>query len=280
MLESPTQKETAQIFVLTGARVMIDLDYSLAGALTGFVVGLTGVGGGALMTPILLLVFGVAPATAVATDLWFAALTKVAAAAVHQRAGQIDWQVARRLWAGSLPVAVATVMAVSLGAQVTQLSWLGRAIGLVVLLTALGLLLAPRLKELASGRQLADADGLARRQPALTVAAGAVLGLCVALTSVGAGALGSLALLFIYPVRMNPHRLVATDIVHAIPLAVVAGSGYLLAGLVDVRMLASMLVGSIPATVLGSLVATHSKPRRLQVALAVVLLAVSAKLVT
>ncbi len=259
---------------------MIDLDYSLAGALTGFVVGLTGVGGGALMTPILLLVFGVAPATAVATDLWFAALTKVAAAAVHQRAGQIDWQVARRLWAGSLPVAVATVMAVSLGAQVTQLSWLGRAIGLVVLLTALGLLLAPRLKELASGRQLADADGLARRQPALTVAAGAVLGLCVALTSVGAGALGSLALLFIYPVRMNPHRLVATDIVHAIPLAVVAGSGYLLAGLVDVRMLASMLVGSIPATVLGSLVATHSKPRRLQVALAVVLLAVSAKLVT
>ena len=258
---------------------MIDLDYSLAGAVTGFVVGLTGVGGGALMTPILLLVFGVSPATAVATDLWFAALTKVAAAGVHQRAGQIDWQVARRLWAGSLPVAIATVVAVSLGAQMTKLGWLGHAIGVVVLLTALGLLLAPRLKAIAATRELGDPATLARRQPALTVVAGAVLGLCVALTSVGAGALGSLALLFIYPVRMTPHRLVATDIVHAIPLAVVAGSGYLFAGLVDTDMLLSMLVGSIPTTILGSLAATRSKPRLLQVSLALVLLAVSVKLV-
>ena len=123
---------------------MIDAAYALAGALTGLAVGLTGVGGGALMTPILLLFFGVAPTTAIATDLWLAAITKVVGARVHHGAGHVDWQVVRRLWWGSLPMASLVVTAVSLGARLAKLGWLTQAIGVVVLITAVGLLLARR----------------------------------------------------------------------------------------------------------------------------------------
>lgn len=256
---------------------MIDPAYSAAGALTGFVVGLTGVGGGALMTPILLLVFGVSPTTAIATDLWFAAITKLVGARMHHNEGQVDWQVVKRLWAGSLPMAVLVVVIVSAGNPVGKVEWLTQAIGIVVLITAVGLLAAPRLLALARGRRLHDPDGFHRLQPPMTVAAGAALGLCVALTSVGAGALGSVMLLFLYPLRMTPHRLVATDLVHAIPLAVAAGLGYLIAGMVDWRMLASLLVGSIPAIVVGSLVARRVSGRWLQIALALVLVAAGVK---
>lgn len=256
---------------------MIDPAYSAAGALTGFVVGLTGVGGGALMTPILLLVFGVSPATAIATDLWFAAITKLVGARLHNNHGQVDWQVVRRLWAGSLPVAILVVIVVSLGDPLDKVGWLTHAIGAVVVLTAVGLLFAPKLMAMARARRLQDPARFHRVQPPLTVAAGAALGLCVALTSVGAGALGSVMLLFLYPLRMTPHRLVATDIVHAIPLAMVAGIGYLFAGMVDWQMLASLLVGSVPAIIVGSLLARRMSGRWIQVSLAFVLFAAGAK---
>lgn len=256
---------------------MIDPAYSVAGALTGFVVGLTGVGGGALMTPILLLVFGVSPTTAIATDLWFAAITKLVGARLHHSEGHVDWQVVKRLWAGSLPVAVLVVIVVSVGAPLGKVDWLTKAIGVVVLITAVGLLFAPRLVAMARERRLHDPDRFHRLQPPLTVAGGAALGLCVALTSVGAGALGSVMLLFLYPLRMTPHRLVATDIVHAIPLAIAAGIGYLFAGLVDWKMLASLLVGSVPAIIAGSLLARKVSGRWIQVALALVLIAAGAK---
>lgn len=256
---------------------MIDWTYSLAGALTGFVVGLTGVGGGALMTPILLLVFGVSPATAIATDLWFAAITKVVGARIHHANGQVDWQVAKRLWLGSLPLALFVVVLVSLGAQVAKVEWLSKAIGVVVLITAVGLLAAPRLMAYARNRRVSQAERFKAMQPVLTVASGAALGLCVALTSVGAGALGSVMLLFLYPLRMTPHRLVATDIVHAIPLAVVAGLGYLLAGMVDGWMLISLLLGSVPAVLLGSLLAGKITGRWIQIGLALVLMAAGIK---
>ena len=256
---------------------MIDWGYSLAGALTGFVVGLTGVGGGALMTPILLLVFGVSPITAIATDLWFAAITKLVGARVHHTNGQVDWQVAKRLWLGSLPLALLIVVIVSLGAQVAKVDWLTKAIGVVVLITAVGLLAAPRLIAFARNRRVSQAERFKAMQPVLTVISGAVLGLCVALTSVGAGALGSVMLLFLYPLRMTPHRLVATDLVHAIPLAVVAGLGYLFAGMVDWWMLASLLVGSIPAVLLGSLLAGKIAGRWIQIGLALVLMVAGLK---
>lgn len=256
---------------------MIDAAYALAGALTGFVVGLTGVGGGALMTPILLIFFGVSPTTAIATDLWFAAITKLVGARVHHTNGNVDWQVAKRLWLGSLPMALLIVVIVSLGAQVAKVDWLTKAIGIVVLITAIGLLAAPKLVAYAKGRRIGQPERFKAIQPTLTVISGGVLGLCVALTSVGAGALGSVMLLYLYPLRMTPHRLVATDIVHAIPLAVVAGLGYLFAGMVDWWMLASLLVGSIPTVLMGSLLAGKIPGRGIQIALALVLIAAGMK---
>ena len=256
---------------------MIDINYSIAGALTGFVVGLSGVGGGALMTPILLLFFGVAPTTAIATDLWFAVITKIVAARFHGKGGQIDWQIVRRLWTGSLPVALGIVLLVSFGAKVQKVSWLTQAIGVVVIITAMGMLLAPRLLALARSKRTDHPSEFKSTQPVLTVIGGAILGLCVALTSVGAGALGTVMLLYLYPLRLTPHRLVATDIAHAIMLAFVAGLGYLFAGLVDGHMLLSLLAGSIPAVIVGSLLAQKTPARILQIALACVLLLVGAK---
>ncbi|MDE2585215.1 MAG: sulfite exporter TauE/SafE family protein [Betaproteobacteria bacterium] len=232
---------------------MIDGVYALAGGVTGFVVGLTGVGGGALMTPLLLLVFGVSSTTAIATDLWFAAITKMVGAKAHHGAGQVDWQVVKRLWWGSLPVTLLVVIIVSLGAKVAKVNWLTHAIRVVVLITALGLLFAPCLLTLARHRRIGNPERFKAVQPVLTVLAGAIQGGGVALTSVGGGALGSVMLFYLYPLRMTPQRLVATDIVHAIPLSVVAGLGYLISGMVDWWMLASLLVGSVPAVILGSL---------------------------
>lgn len=257
--------------------LMIDPAYAAAGALTGFVVGLTGVGGGALMTPILLLFFGVAPTTAIATDLWFAAITKLVGARIHHANGQVDWLVVKRLWTGSLPVALATVVTVSFVVTVQKVNWLSQAIGAVVVVTAVGLLFAPVLLAKARNRRLGNPEQFKAAQPAMTVAAGALLGLCVALTSVGAGALGSVMLIYLYPLRMTPHRLVATDLVHAIPLAMVAGAGYLFAGLVDWSMLLSLLSGSLPAIVGGSLLARRVSGRWIQISLAVVLLVAGIK---
>lgn len=251
---------------------MVDASFALAGALTGLFVGLTGVGGGALMTPVLLLFFGVVPTTAIATDLWFAAITKLVGASIHHDAGHVDWQVVRRLWLGSLPMALLVVLVVSFSGPLIKVAWLAQGIGLVVLITAIGLLLAPRLFALARGRRLDNPARFKAAQPLLTVLGGATLGICVALTSVGAGALGSVMLLYLYPLRMTPHRLVATDLVHAIPLAVVAGLGYLFAGLVDWEMLLSLLVGSVPAIIVGSLLARKVSGRWIQVLLALVLL--------
>lgn len=229
------------------------------------------------MTPILLIFFGVSPTTAIATDLWFAAITKLVGARVHHTSGNVDWQVAKRLWLGSLPMALLIVVIVSLGAQVAKVDWLTKAIGVVVLITAIGLLVASKLVAYARGRRIGQPERFKAIQPALTVVSGGILGLCVALTSVGAGALGSVILLYLYPLRMTPHRLVATDIVHAIPLAVVAGLGYLFAGMVDWWMLASLLVGSIPTVLLGSLLAGKFSGRGIQIALALVLLAAGIK---
>jgi uncharacterized membrane protein YfcA len=257
----------------------IDFGYTLAGVVTGLVVGITGVGGGAVMTPILILLLGVAPATAVATDLWFAAITKLFGAGIHGVGGNIDWQVVRRLWLGSIPVAIIVAILVALNATPEKVSWLTTAIGVVVLITAIGMFLAPALIKAAQANRTETPAKFRNFQGPATIASGGIVGGLVALTSVGAGALGSVAMTAIYPYRMTPHRLVATDIAHAIPLAVVAGTGYIVTGLaagigivVDPWMLASMLLGSIPTIIIGSFIARKVKPRAIQIALASVLL--------
>lgn len=251
---------------------MFDPALIAAGAGTGFLVGLTGVGGGALMTPLLMLLFGVFPVTAVATDLWFAAITKMVAAKVHGGNGHVDWRVVGRLWLGSLPAALLVVTLVALGFSAGKVAWLGKAIGVMVMIAAIGLLFAPRLAALARARRFSNPESFKALQPVLTILAGGALGLGVALTSVGAGAIGSVMLLYLYPLRMTAHRLVATDIVHAIPLTLVAGTGYLASGFVDGAMLANLLMGSVPAALAGSVISQKIPARKLQIGLAVTLL--------
>ncbi len=247
-----------------------------AGALTGFVVGMTGVGGGALMTPILLLVFGTAPLTAVGTDLWFAAITKIAVSGLHVRQGLIDWLVVRRLWTGSLPASVLTV------------AWMARhpmdeasvtlvkvAIAIAVCITSLSLVLSRSFSlPPTKARSASHADGTWAWEAALTVAAGIALGALVTLTSVGAGALGAVFLYHLYPTRLTPSRLVATDIAHAIPLALCAGIGHLAISQVDGALLRDLLVGSVPAALAGAAIGSRVPQALLRVSLGVVLLAV------
>lgn len=251
-----------------------------AGAMTGLVVGMTGVGGGALMTPLLLLVFGVAPLAAVGTDLWFAALTKLAAVGVHHRHALIDWRVASRLWMGSLPAAACTLIALRLAhAQVGVAAILTVAIGATVLMTALGLLFQKRLSTMGT-QLLKHRSGRIRAfQLPATIGAGIVLGMAVTLTSVGAGALGAVFLAYLYPLRLSPPRLVATDIVHAIPLAVLAGAGHAAMGNVDVPLLLNLLVGSVPAVIVGALLSARLPHGPVRVMLALVLSVVAVKLI-
>jgi hypothetical protein len=257
---------------------MIKESYVLSGAVTGLAVGLSGVGGGALMAPILILFLGVAPTTAIATDLWFAVITKSIAVGIHNKGGQVDWQVVRRLWLGSLPLAVIVAVFVINGTNVQRVGWLSQAIGIVIFITSIGLLISPKLLAIAREKRINRPSEFKARQPLLTVIAGAVLGICVAMTSIGAGAMGSVMLLYLYPLRLKPHKLVATDIAHAIPLAFVSGLGYLFAGMVDRQMLISLLAGSIPAVVIGCYLARICSTRLLQIVLACVLLLAGLKM--
>ena len=250
-----------------------------AGFGVGLMVGITGVGGGSLMTPILVLLFGVAPAAAVGTDLWFAAFTKIVGGTVHHGKGTVDWQVFRRLCWGSLPASLLTLtwLHFSHAAQLKS-GMLMTALGGVLLLTALAMVFKQKTHALGQALRSGAPEQFKRAQPALTVLAGAVLGVLVTLTSIGAGALGAVMLLALYPYRMTPARLVGTDIVHAIPLTIVAGTGHLLMGNVDLLLLGKLLLGSVPGVVIGTLVGTRIPEGLLRSAIAVVLVAVGTKL--
>ena len=257
----------------------MDLILVASGAVTGLLVGLTGVGGGALMTPLLLLVCGIAPMTAVGTDLWFAAVTKVFASRVHHGHRLIDWQVVRRLWLGSLPAAALTLVWMKLHlADETAATSLKTMIAAAVMLTALGMLFQKPLHALGRKLRTTDSEQFKAMQAPLTVLAGAMLGVLVTFTSVGAGALGAVFLTYLYPLRLIPPRLIATDIAHAIPLAVIAGIGHLLIGNVDFGLLVNLLLGSIPAAIAGAMLSAHLPHRLLRGVLSIVLLSIGIKL--
>jgi len=257
----------------------IDWMNPVAGFGVGMLVGITGVGGGSLMTPILVLLFGMAPAAAVGTDLWFAAITKLVGGTVHHSKGSVDWQVMRRLSLGSLPSAVLTLwwLHVSGAAQMKQ-GLIISMLGVVLLLTALAMLLKKQLHAVGQSLRSKAPDAFKHAQPIATVLAGVLLGFLVTLTSVGAGALGTVMLLYLYPFRMTPARLVGTDIVHAIPLTMVAGTGHLLMGNVNLGLLGQLLLGSIPGIILGSLIGSRASEKFLRGAISVVLVAVGVKL--
>lgn len=258
----------------------MDLMLVVAGAMTGLIVGLTGVGGGALMTPLLLLVFGVAPLAAVGTDLWFAAITKLAGGALHHTRGNVDWQVMRRLSLGSISSSIVTLiwMHYSGGTQVRH-GLILTTLGVMLVLTASAMILKAQIQAFGRSLRLNAAERFKHAQPALTVLAGVVLGVLVTLTSVGAGAIGAVILAYLYPLRMIPRRLVATDLVHAIPLTAVAGTGHLLMGNVNGGLLLQLLIGSIPGVLIGAHFADRAPEKLLRPLIAAVLVAVGVKLI-
>jgi uncharacterized membrane protein YfcA len=252
----------------------MDMAYILCGALTGLLVGLTGVGGGALMTPLLILFFHIDPLVAVSTDLWFASLNKIVGLLIHQRHAQVDWSVVRRLLLGSLPVTVIILLMIFSGVEFSKSVSMTRGIGAVVLLTSIGLFTSPWLFRQARQTRIDQPVVFKRLQGLATIAFGAALGACVAITSVGAGAIGTLVLMLLYPLRMSPKKLVATDIAHAMPLALVTAIGYTLLGVPDLGLLQLLLYGSIPAVIAGSLLTQRFSARLVQLLLAGVLLLV------
>ena len=252
---------------------MIDPLYAASGFGIGILVGMTGVGGGSLMTPLLILLFGIHPVSAIGTDLLFAACTKSVGAAIHAQARTINWRLAGQLALGSLPAAAGMILVFSLlgGHPDAVTRVVTPVLGVALLLTAALLIFQQRVLAAFAGLGTAMAPG---RAAAWTVLSGAMLGVMVSLTSVGAGALGVTVLGVLHP-RLPMARIVGTDIAHAIPLTLLAGAGYWFMGAVDVALLGSLLCGSVPGVVLGSLVATRVPVRVLRWALAAVL-AVSA----
>ena len=241
-------------------------------------VGLTGVGGGSLMTPVLVLAFGFHPATAVGTDLLYASATKLVGTGVHGWRGTVDWRIVRRLASGSLPATIATIALLNLAnahsAHVDRV--ISVVLGIALVLTGIGTLFRTRIVAWLSHRIGVVGDG---RTGELTVLLGAALGLLVTLTSVGAGALGMTALLVLYP-KLPIARLVGTDIAHAVPLTLVAGLGHLMLGTVDGSLLVSLLIGSIPGVIAGSFIASRVSDRVLTPILAVTLAVVGLKLIS
>ncbi len=250
--------------------------YSLSGFVVGFIVGMTGVGGGALMTPLLILLFGIHPSTAVGTDLLYASATKAGGTVVHGYHRTIDWRVVGRLATGSVPATALTIAVLALlgvhGSAANHL--ITTVLGCVLLATSVILVLRKRIVAIYGSRLEALDPRKTRR---LTIATGAVLGVLVSISSVGAGALGVTALLLLYP-KLPTVRIVGSDITHAVPLTLVAGMGHWWLGSVDWPLFGSLLVGSLPGIVLGSFTSIRVPDTVLRYLLAVVLLLVAAKL--
>ncbi len=256
----------------------MDILYTLSGFAVGAIVGLTGVGGGSLMTPLLVLLFGVHPATAVGTDRLYAALTKAGGTVAHGRKGHIDWQVTGRLALGSIPAAAITIWVLSQlpkGSNVIG-GIVSHGLGFALMLTALAILFGRRLRDYA-----AKHDESRLRQCCLgkiTVVVGAILGVLVTISSVGAGALGVAALFFLYP-KLPTVKIVGSDVAHAVPLTLVAGLGHWLLGGVDWALLGSLLLGSLPGIWLGSHVSSKVPEHILRRILASMLVLIGGKLV-
>jgi uncharacterized membrane protein YfcA len=251
--------------------------YTASGFAVGMLVGFTGVGGGSLMTPLLVLMFGIHPATAVGTDLLYAGITKISGTVVHGLNDAINWRVTRRLASGSVPAATLSLLTLShfgVDSKGTSVA-ITTTLGFALILTAVTLVFRRRL--LASAASFLDRRS-EKEIGLLTTALGAVLGVLVSISSVGAGAIGVTVLLMLYP-KMPTVRIVGTDIAHAVPLTLLAGAGHWWLGSVDWLLLVSLLCGSIPGIAIGSHFASRVPERVLRPLLAGTLALVGGKLV-
>lgn len=234
---------------------MTDLAFVFAGFFVGLIVGLTGVGGGSLMTPILIFFFGVKPYLAVGTDLLFAAFTKMGGTLKLAQARRVDWRVVFHLSAGSIPAALITLFFLHRfgPANPAIQSLMTTTLGVALLLTAAATLYKALRGKSAPASVARGKETLAAtpRHWSLPLLFGALIGTLVTLTSVGAGAIGVSVLMILYPMLPLP-RIVAADIAYAVPLTLVAGMGHASLGSVDWPMLAKLLAGSLPGIWIGS----------------------------
>jgi uncharacterized membrane protein YfcA len=254
----------------------ISLGYVISGFIVGSLVGMTGVGGGSLMTPILILLFGVAPEKAVATDLIYASITKTGGSLVHALHRTIDWNIVARLATGSIPAAVATLLVFHyLGMDSAAVSAVvTKVLGVCLYLTAAALLARNWLLRRYTQRLEGMSEGATR---SYTIGVGAVLGVLVTISSVGAGALGVTALILLYP-RAPIVKIAASDIAHAVPLTLIAGVGHLLGGTINPALLVALLIGSLPGIMLSSALAPRLPDTALRIVLALTLIAAATKL--
>jgi uncharacterized membrane protein YfcA len=267
----------------------MNLGYTISGFAVGLLVGVTGVGGGSLMTPLLVFLFGFNPAVAVGTDLLFAAITKTGGVWVHHgKHGSVDWRIVGWMGLGSIPFALITLFILkqymAVGKETTGA--ITFTLGIALILTACALIV--RSVILSRKEKLAPIDDehstpqntgrFKQFQIPVTILIGAVLGVLVTLSSVGAGALGTVALLFLYP-RMTTLKVVGTDLAHAIPLTAVAGIGHLSLGNVDLVLLGSLLIGSLPGIWIGSHLSAKIPEKFLRPVLASILLLIGLKFV-
>lgn len=251
--------------------------FIIAGLFVGFLIGLTGVGGGAVMTPLLIFGFSVAPVIAVGTDLLFAAVTKFFGVFFHHNAGAIEWRVVALMAAGSVPAALVTTTflhEINGAGGVDKMITTG--LGIALIFTSFSLFFKKKVQEY--GKQWGD--GLSGRSQlligALTVIVGAALGVMVTITSVGAGALGVAILFFLYP-RLPTVKVVGTDIAHAVLLTTIAGLGHFSIGSVNLGLLGQLLLGSIPGIYIGARLSTKVPEDVLRPVLAVMLLLVGVR---
>ncbi len=234
----------------------MNLDWTAiaAGAGVGSIVGLTGVGGGSLMTPLLISVFHLDKAIAIGTDLWFAGLTKVSGSVAHHRESHVDYHITRKLLYGSIPASILTMVYMHWqGITKSGQSTLAYALGVALLLTAVTVAFRPVWFKVGIWLERWVTR---ERRPTLTVLCGAILGVLVSLSSIGAGALGATMILLLYP-RLDMKRLVGSDIAHAVPLTIVAGIGHASLGNVEWTLLLELLLGSLPGIWVGAKLTKH-----------------------
>jgi len=267
-----------QACVQAGSMPVIDPLYVTSGFGVGLLVGMTGVGGGSLMTPLLILLFGIHPSTAVGTDLLYAAATKTGGSVVHSWARSIHWPAVIRLASGSIPASILTLFVLwqlDLDSAAAR-SLVNIVLSFALMLTAASLIFRKTIMETLRWRmERLEERSIARA----TVLVGAALGVLVSISSVGAGAVGVTALLLLYP-QLPMSRVVGSDIAHAVPLTLIAGIGHWALGAIDWHLMAVLLMGSLPGIVIGSYFATRVPEMALRLLLAVTLILVAGKLVS
>ncbi|KQN75550.1 hypothetical protein ASF04_05620 [Duganella sp. Leaf61] len=256
----------------------MDVSFVVSGFAVGLLVGMTGVGGGSLMTPLLTLLFGVSPAVAVGTDLAFASITKGVGTFTHRLRGTVHWDIVRRLCIGALPAALLASLSLkyfgTLNQDIGQL--IRYMIGGSVLLTVVALLFKRKMLEWITAHPERQLQG--RSLALATIVSGAVLGVLVTISSIGAGAIGATVLVLLYP-RLTAAEVAGTDIAYAVPLTAIAAVGHWWLGSIDWNLLLALLVGSLPGITLGSYVARAVPEKLLRGLLAMILVTVAFKLI-